>query len=358
MSTQGSGDNQDSDTSLASRTNAGIARARRRGRSIAISGANTFLGRNLVGLLGEDPSVSRIVVVDVENPNTAGPKTSFYDLDLTQPGVDSRLAEILQAEAVDTFVHLAFLENPTQATAFAHELESVGTMRVLVACHKQKIKKIVVGSCSLVYGAHPDNPNFLTEDRALRGLHGAHYIADKIDLEEQVAKFAGGHPDTTVTVLRFATVLGPTAQNFVVRWLSRSIVPTVLGYDPLVQFVHEVDAVTALKLAIDRSVGGVFNVGSEGVLPISTVIKLVGRLAIPVPYGLLRRTSALLWVAQLSEAPPPFAALMKYLCVMDCSKAQRELGFRPAYTTRDAVLDFEGALRLREAKLRLLGETT
>lgn len=344
------------DASLTSRAPSAMARQRRVGRSIAVSGANTFLGRSLVGLLGEDPQVSRIVVVDVENPNTAGPKTSFYEVDLTQPGVDSRLAEILHAEAVDTFVHLSFLENPTQATAFAHELESVGTMRVLLACHKQNVRKLVVGSSVLVYGAHPDNPNFLTEDRPLRGLHGAHYVADKIDVEEQTKKFAEEHPSACVTVLRMATVLGPTVRNYVARWLSRRVVPTVLGYDPLVGFTHEVDAVTALKLAIDRDAPGVFNIASEGALPISTVVKLAGRLAFPMPYGLLRRASALLWVAQVSEAPPPFMALMRHLCVVDCSRAKRELGFRPTFSTRDAVLDFEGALRVRQAKL--LGRAT
>jgi UDP-glucose 4-epimerase len=337
-------------------TNSAMARARRRGRSIAISGANTFLGRNLVGLLGEDERVSRIVVVDVENPSTSGPKTSFYDVDLTQPGVDSRLAEILHAEAVDTFVHLAFLESPTQATAFAHELESVGTMRVLLACHKQNIQKLVVGSSVLVYGAHADNPNFLTEDRKLSGMHGAHFIADKIDVEQQVAKYAAEHADASVTVLRMASILGPTVGNFVTKWLSRSLVPTVLGFDPLVQFTHEIDAVAALKLAVDRNVSGVFNIASEGVLPISTVIKLAGRLAVPVPYGLMRRFGALLWVAQVSDAPPPFAALMRFLCVVDCTRARSVLGFRPAYSSRDAVLDFEGALRSRSTKL--LGEAT
>jgi UDP-glucose 4-epimerase len=61
-------------------------------------------------------------------------------------------------------------------------------------------------------------------------------------------------------------------------------------------------------------------------------------------------------VAQLSEAPPAFVAALRYLCVADIELARRSLGFVPAYTSRDAVLDFEGALRLREA--RLLQRTT
>jgi UDP-glucose 4-epimerase len=248
-------------------------------------------------------------------------------------------------------VHLAFLESPTQATAFAHELESLGTMRVLLACHKHNVRKLVVAGSVLVYGAEPQNPNYLDEQRPLLGLYGAHFVADKIDVEQQVQRYAQEHVDCAVTVLRMASVLGPTVRNYVTRVLSRPVVPTALGFDPVVHFLHEVDALSALKLAVDRSVAGVFNIASEGVLPISTVIKLLGRLALPIPYGLLRRVSALLWVAQFSEAPPPFVALMRYLCVVDGSRAQRELGFHPAYTTRDAVLDFEGALRLRETKL-------
>jgi UDP-glucose 4-epimerase len=288
---------------------------------------------------------------------TAGPKTCFYDLDLTQPGVDSRLSEILLAEGVDTVVHLGLLENPTQATAFAHELESVGTMRVLLSCHKQNVRKLVVVSSTLVYGAQGENPNYLDEARPLRGLHGAHFVADKIDVEEQVARFAREHPACTVTVLRMASVVGPTARNYVTSWLSRRIVPTVLGHDPVVCLLHEIDAISALKLAVDRNAPGVFNIASEGVLPLSTVIMMLGRFALPVPYGLLKRASGLLWVAQLTEAPPPFAALMRYLCVVDTSRAARELDFRPAFSTRDAVLDLEASLRLREAD-RLLGATT
>jgi UDP-glucose 4-epimerase len=133
-------------------------------------------------------------------------------------------------------------------------------------------------------------------------------------------------------------------------------VPTVMGHDPLVQFLHEVDAVAALKLAIDREVPGAFNIVGEGVLPISTVVKLAGRLGLPIPYPLFRRIAGLLWVAQLSEAPPQFVAALRYLCVAEGARARGQLGFRPVYSSRDAVLDFEGALRLREA--RLLHEAT
>jgi UDP-glucose 4-epimerase len=321
------------------------------GRSVAVTGASTFLGRRLISLLEEDPRVRRIVVLDVKASPSAGPKTVYYETDLTQPGVESRLSEILHAENVDTLAHLAFASSPTQATAWAHELESVGTMHVLAACRRRPLRKVVVSSTVLVYGPHPDNPNFLSESRAPRGLHGSDYVADKLDVEAQAQRFAGESAGTCVTVLRFASILGPSIDNYVARWLSRRLVPTVMGHDPLVQLVHEVDAVRALKLAIDRDAAGVFNIASRGVVPVSALVKLAGRIALPVPYGVYRRLAGLLWVAQLSEAPPAFVSALRYLCVVDGAKASEQLGFRARYSTQDAVLDFEGALRVREARL-------
>lgn len=318
---------------------------------VALSGADTFLGRNLIGLLEEDPGVGRIVAVDVVNPPTAGQKTRFYELDLTEPSVDARLSEILKAEEVDTFVHLAFLSGPTYATAWAHELQSVGTMHVLHACREQRVRKFLLWSETLLYGPHPDNPNFLTERHPLRGLPESRFLADRIDAERETARFAEQHPDRVVTILRLAPMLGPTVHNHVTRWLSRRLVPTLMGFDPLLQFLHELDAVAAFKLAIGRDAPGTFNIVGDGVLPVSTVVKLAGRLAVPLPRFLARPANAVLWAAHLNETPPAFLEFLRYLCVADGHKARQELGFVPAFTTREAVLDFGGTLRLRDARL-------
>lgn len=323
---------------------------KRSGRTIAITGACSFVGRNLIGVLEEDETISRIVVLDVATPRTAGSKTRSYAIDLTQPSASARVSEILRAEQVDALVHLAFLSSPTTAEGWAHELESVGTMHVLVACREAKVPQVVALSQTLLYGPHPSNPNFLGESSKLRGIAGCRFIADKIEAEAQLRRFAE-ETATRVTVLRLAPVLGPTVRSWMTRWLSRRFVPTLLGFDPLVQLLHEADAVAAVKTALDLGVPGTFNVVGEGVLPVSTLIKLAGRVAVPLPGSLLRRSSSLLWLAGMNEAPAYFVDYLRHLCVADGARAQAELGFVPAYTTREAVLDFGGALRLREARL-------
>src|SRR5262245_54556173 len=118
--------------------------SRPRPHVVALTGSASFLGSNLIGLLEEEDRVERIVAIDVKPSSTAGKKTRSYEVDFTQPTAEARLAEILAAERVDTLAHLAFLSSPSHAAAWAHELESVGTMHVLVAARQAQVHKLVM----------------------------------------------------------------------------------------------------------------------------------------------------------------------------------------------------------------------
>jgi len=325
--------------------------ARGHGLVVGMTGACSFLGSNLLGLLEEDPRVRRIVALDVASPPTIGEKTRVYPVDLTDPKADVRLAEVLAAERVDTLVHLAFLSLPSRTPAWAHELESVGTRHAMVAARHAQVRKVVLWSQTVLYGAHPTNPNFLTERHPLRATRKEPFFADKLEAEAEVARYAERVAGTVVTTLRTAPLLGPTVHNYLTRYLSRRVVPTMMGFDPLLQFIHEVDAIAAFKLAVDRDVPGVFNIVADGVLPLSTVIKLAGRIALPIPHPVAQASTSLAWTAQVADAPPAFLKYLRFLCVADGRKARDAMGFRPAYTTREALLDFTSAQHLRDVHL-------
>lgn len=326
-----------------------------RRKVVAITGAAQFLGQNLVGLLEEDPSVRTIVCLDTEAPATAGTKSRVYAVDLTDGLAEERLAEVLAAEAVDVLVHLAFLDSPSHQPAFAHELESVGTMHVLNACRRTKVHKVVMRSQTMLYGAHPTNPNFLSEKHPLRARRSEPFFGDKIEAESEVLRFGRPGRGRLATVLRIAPLLGPTVDNFITRYLSHRFTPTVLGFDPLWQFVHEADAVRALRLATLHDVPGIFNIVGEGVLPLRTVIKLAGRTPLPLPRSLASGVTTALWLTQNAEAPPVFYDYLQYICVADGALARKVLGFEPLYTSREALIDYANAQHLRDVKL--LSET-
>jgi len=207
----------------------------------------------------------------------------------------------------------------------------------------------------LLYGAHATNPNYLSEKHPLRARRTEPFFADKIEAENEVLRFGRPGQGRIATVLRIAPMLGPTVDNFVTRYLSHRLTPTVLGFDPLWQFVHEADAVRALRLAALYDVPGVFNIVGDGVLPLRTVIKLAGRTTLPLPRSLASGFTTALWLTQLAEAPPGFFDYLQYICVADGALARKELGFEPLYTSREALIDYANAQHLRD--LRLLSET-
>ncbi len=313
------------------------------GRVVAVTGACTFLGGELIRRLEEDRRFGRILALDVRAPAlTTGKKVEFVKLDLTQPTVDDELAVLLGKANVDTVVHGAFLSHPTHAAEWAHELEDVGTMHVLNACAGIEPRRLVMVSTTLVYGAHPKNPNFLHEESELRGHRDSRFVNDKVRAEKQVQRFAKEHPNVEVCVLRFAPILGPTISNMYTRFFSRPVAPVMMGHDPLMQFVHEQDAAFALLRAVDSTATGAFNIVGKGVLPYTTVLALLGRVPITMPQVIARQLTKVLWATQLVGSPPSFLDFLLYLCVADGAKAKRELGFSPRLSIKRTILDFLG----------------
>jgi UDP-glucose 4-epimerase len=313
------------------------------GRVVAVTGACSFLGGELIRQLEEDPRYTRILALDIRPPSLVNSrKIEFVKIDLTQPTVDGELATLFQKTPIDTFVHGAFLSHPTHASEWAHELEDVGTMHVLNACAGIEPRRFVMVSTTLVYGAHPKNPNFLTEDAELKGHRDSRFVNDKVRAERQVQRFAREHPKVEVCVLRFAPILGPTASNMYTQFFARPVAPVMMGHDPLMQFVHEQDAAHALHKAVGSSATGAFNIVGKGVLPYTTVLALLGRVPVPMPQLIARQLSKLLWATQLVGSPPSFLDFLLYLCVADGAKARRELGFSPRLSIKRTVLDFLG----------------
>jgi UDP-glucose 4-epimerase len=310
------------------------------GRVVALTGASDFIGTGVIRHVEHSGAYRRALALDVHPPEGTLVKTEFVPLDLTQPSAQSQLLEILSRERVDTMVHLAFLSNPTHNSSWAHELEAIGTLYVVNACAARGVQKLVMWSHTCAYGADPLNPNFLSEEHPLHGNPRSRFVSDKVEAERQVGKLAHQRPDMVATVLRTCSIVGPTVHNALTRYFSRRFVPKLMGFDPLLQFVHEDDVLEAFRIALDEDHPGAFNIVGEGVLPLSTAVKLAGRVAVPVPHFLAYPIVHALWTAQAVEAPAAFLDYLRYQWVADGTKARREMGFSPRYGSREAFLAF------------------
>ncbi len=313
---------------------------------IAITGIGSFLGRTLVERLLERWTRLRIIGIDQRRPFRLDSRVRFHEVDLTEPTADNRVAEVLTKERVDALVHTAFRSEPTANIEMDHELETLGSLHVMNACEASKIKRLVVTSSTMLYGPWPDNPNFLTESHPLRGHPGSHTVANRVEVESLLAGWAVRHPDTEVTVLRNCWIFGPTYWNHVVRYFSFPVVPKLLGYDPLMQFVHEEDCLRALETATLHPHPGVFNVVGRGVLPLSTIVRLAGKRILSLPSSVLYRLAYYPSQGQNGDPPEGFYDYLRYLWVTDGQRGWDAFG-EPIYTTREAWMSFVSTRRMR-----------
>lgn len=328
---------------------------RNKGRVVAITGSASFLGGHLIGLLEDSPGVERIVSLDRTAPTTKGKKTRHFATDLTRNHVEDQMSELLASEKVDTVVHLAFHDNPNHKVDESHYLESVGTMRILNACRRTGVQKVVLWSQTVLYGASPKNPCFLDESKPLCADTSEAYFRDKLQAERDVLEFGQPGRGRVVTILRTAPIVGPHIDNYLTRYLRQPLVPTVLGFDPLYQFLHEADAVAAFKRAVDVDVPGIFNIAGEGVLPLSKAVRLVGRRRLPMTRPMTAVSLGILWAARRGAIPSSFVDYVQYACVADSERARRQLGFFPLHSSQEAVIAYAEAQNLRD--VHLLSET-
>ena len=309
---------------------------------VAVTGSRTYLGTELLRQLSDDPSIDRLIAIDLGEPDVISDKLTCYPLDLSSPSAGVELAKILRNEKPDTLIHGAFLSSPTHDPVLAHEVEDVGTMHVLDACAQTQPDRLLLLSTTMVYGANANNPNYLSEDAKLTTGIQSSFVKNKVNAEEQVLRFARNHEAMDVCSLRFAPILGPNVVNVFTRFFSRPIAPTVAGADPLMQVVHEQDAVRAALLALRQSSRGVYNIVGKDVLPYSTLLALLGRVPLPMPTSLARLAGRVLWAMRLSEVPASLLDHLRYVCVADGSKASETLGFEPVYDIRQTLDDFLG----------------
>ena len=313
---------------------------------IGFTGASSFRGHLVLKRLAELPHVKEIHVFDIKAPLVHAAKVVFHRVDLTRDGSDELVASLLIKNDIKFLVHGALFSGPGRNPGNRREVETIGTFHVLNALAEAKVERCVVLGDTFVYGAHSQNPNFITESHSLKPL-GPDFVRARVDVEKQLVEFAKDYPACEVCVLRFAPILGPNSTNVRARYFLVGIIPKVLGYDPLLQFIHEDDAVLAAQLAVFSKARGAFNIVGKGVLPLSTGIHLSGRFPVPVATPVCKTVFSLGFMLRLWDLPSSMVPFFQYLCVADGSRAEKLLHFKPRYSSRQALKALIEAARLR-----------
>ena len=207
------------------------------------------------------------------------------------PGIGVRRADLrkrnfedaIRTEQPDAVVHLGFIRHFRSDERERHEVNVRGTKLLLDHCIHYGVRRLVVLSSGYVYGAFPENPYQIDEDAPLSASRSFPEIRDLVEVDTLASAFIWRRPEVATSVLRPVGALGRHVHSLVRGYLGLPRVPTVMGFDPMMAFIHEDDLVSALALALEGHLRGVFNVAGPGEVPIRTAIRETGGVIWPAP---------------------------------------------------------------------------
>lgn len=316
-------------------------------RRILLTGLDTFWGGRVAAALERDPEVEMLVGMGTGTPSVALERTEYVRADNSY----SLLARIVKATQVDTVVHtFLVVDSSSMSGRDLHEVNVIGTMNLLAAASAtgSSVRHVVVKSSSLVYGSHPADPTWFTEDTPRTRPPRTRLERSLTEVESYVRDFADENPSVMVTLMRFANVLGPEIATPISRNLDRGVMPSIAGYDPLMQFVAEEDVVRCLEGVVTRGIAGVYNVAGDGRIPVSEVAKIAGAWRLRLSPIYTRQAAAALVRLKLLDFPSELESLLRYGRGIDTTRL-KETGFEFSTSSAGAVARFAEVTRLRRA---------
>jgi UDP-glucose 4-epimerase len=301
--------------------------------SVLITGVCGRLGRLLARELHR---TDQVVGVD-RRPFVDRPK------DIVHHQVDMRrkkMKDIFRGRDIRAVVHLGVLHDPRRSERDRHTWNIVAFQKLLDYMSQYEVPKLVVLSGANVYGPQPNNPQFLTEDAPLLGAQHFGGMRDLVELDMLAQSFFWKHPNTETVVLRPCHIVG-RVHNAASNYLRLERPVMVMGFDPMMQVVHEKDVVRAIQLALRPGVRGIFNIRGPGEMPLSHLIRRVGGRPRLVPTPLAKVALDQLWRLRLSNFPSPELDHLRYVCMVDDSRARTELGYEPAHSIDRVLKDVQ-----------------
>ena len=332
------------------------------GLTVAVTGPTGEVGTSFVAALEREAGVERVLGMARRpfDPAARGWRKTVYrrgDV-LDRSAVDDLVAE------ADVVVHLAFLIMGSHAETSRVNLAGARTVFGATVTAPRPTR-LVYASSVAAYGYHADNPVPLTEDVPTRGSSEHYYSRQKAESEAVLREVTDGS-GLDVYVLRPCIVAGPGATVLAdsMPWnqagrLVSAAVRAGAGITPLLrpvlpdpgvplQLVHPDDVASAgVAAVLGRGSPGAYNIAGAGEVSLSEVARALGGRGIRVPHAAAVAASTVVARSPWSPAFVEWVHVARSSVVMDTRRARRELGWRPRFTSNQALAALADAVAAR-----------
>ena len=254
------------------------------------------------------------------------------------------IEDVFRHQSFDAVLHLGRVGNLREEVGKRFDLNVLGSQKLMNLCVQYRVKTLVVLSTFHIYGAHPRNHVPISEDDPLQAGPEFPQIADAIQLDNMASTWVFKYSDVRTVVLRPTNVIGPTVSNTMSGFLRLPIVPHIIGFDPMTQFVHELDLAAAIVASLDGDARGVFNVAGPAVLPWKTALDLAEARTFPLP-----ATIAAAYMT-LAGFPRYLLNFYKYPCVIDDGAFRKAFGWAPRVDIRTTLISTVSAARAAQRR--------
>lgn len=235
----------------------------------------------------------------------------------------------------DVVVHNAWALTQLETPEATRAVDIGGTSNVLTAMQVTGCRRLVHASSVMAYGANPDNPPALREDDELRPSPAHLYSLHKREAEQLIA--ASG---VEAVLVRAANAVGRHVGNVTAQGFGGPVIPTIRGHESRMQYIHPEDIGRFFAQACVSDLTGPVNLAADGTVTLAEVARALGRRTIELPAGVLKRTAELAFSRGLTDLDPGSFDAMMWFPTVDTSRLKQEWGFRCAYTSEEAVVDF------------------
>jgi nucleoside-diphosphate-sugar epimerase len=314
------------------------------GLTVAVTGASDQLGVAVCRRLVAAEGVRQVVALGSHRPGVAG--VVLRRADPTDPGLASSL------QRVDVLVHLALSVSPDVDRAKQRVANLRSAQVALTAAAATGVRHVILLSSARVFGANPDNKIPLDEDAPLRAQPEMSVLGDLLEIERLAQRAERAYPQTSVTVLRPALLVGPGLDHAASGLLDGPRLLAVRGGRPHWQFCHVDDLAAAVETVLSQGLTGPLTVASEGWLEQADVEKALGRRRVELPAAVAFSTAARLHAIGITSGPASELAFLMHPWVVG-SQRLRAAGWLPTHTNAEALASWAAGRPVLPQRLRI-----